>query len=196
MTAHAPESNEAVYIWEGSFTAGIEFTAMYKVQVPIDAQLGTYIFSGSLEYRIEPHPAPSYQAQIGGTGVKIAVAAMIGMTREVSSSPLDEVAITLYQDGQAIESTVSDGSGNYILPIRGSGDYQVTANREGFRDENRFVTEPTYTLDFVGDYGLIPNAPDTSYVLQCISLWIFGEPPLQLSTSKVLNVISAWKYPI
>ena len=64
--AHTPEPDRATYVWEGPYDAGAEFTAVYKVKVPIEAVPGVYSFSGSLEYYIEPHPAPSYEEQILG----------------------------------------------------------------------------------------------------------------------------------
>lgn len=66
MLAHTPEPERATYIWEGPYPAGVNFTAVYKVKVPADAEPGTYTFSGSLKYYIEPHPAPSYEEEIAG----------------------------------------------------------------------------------------------------------------------------------
>lgn len=64
MLTHTPEPETAVYVWEGPHDAGVEFTAAYKIQVPVDAEPGAYTFSGSLEYYIEPSPAPSYKDEI------------------------------------------------------------------------------------------------------------------------------------
>lgn len=64
--AHNPESGQAVYVWEGPYDAGAEFTAKYKVTVPADTPPGTYTFSGSLRYYIEPHPASPYEEDIAG----------------------------------------------------------------------------------------------------------------------------------
>lgn len=66
MVAHTPEPETAIYVWDGPHDAGVEFTASYEVRVPVDAEPGTYTFGGSLEYYIEPHPAPSYQEEIVG----------------------------------------------------------------------------------------------------------------------------------
>jgi hypothetical protein len=66
MVTHTPEPEMAVYVWEGPHDAGVEFTAAYKIQVPVDAKPGDYTFSGSLEYYIEPYPAPSYEEEIAG----------------------------------------------------------------------------------------------------------------------------------
>jgi len=66
MAANTPETEKAEYIWDGPHDAGVEFTAEYKVLVPVDAEPGDYTFSGSLEYYIEPSPAPSYKDEIAG----------------------------------------------------------------------------------------------------------------------------------
>jgi hypothetical protein len=72
MVAHTPEPETAVYIWgpsePGAYDAGVEFTAEYKVRVPVDAEPGTYTFSGSLEYYIyiESGSAASYEDEIAG----------------------------------------------------------------------------------------------------------------------------------
>jgi hypothetical protein len=66
MGANTPGTEKAEYIWEGPHDAGVEFTAEYKVRVPVDAEPGTYTFSGSLEYYIEPFPAAPHEKEIAG----------------------------------------------------------------------------------------------------------------------------------
>ncbi len=66
MAANTPGTEKAEYIWEGPHDEGVEFTAEYKVRVPVDAEPGDYMFSGRLEYYIEPVPAPSYEDEIAG----------------------------------------------------------------------------------------------------------------------------------
>jgi len=203
MVAHTPKPEEAVYIWAGPYAAGTVFTAVYKVQVPLGAQPGTYTFSGSLEYYVEPYPAPSYKEEVTGD-IQVNVVAgvpvrIVGVTREVDGAILPGSVVILCQNGEALANVTSDHNGCYELQFSGLGDYEVMVSKAGFRKEAQhvLVTGPaTYRLDFVGDRGLIPNAPTTSYVLACTNLWKFGEPPLQLSLSKALDVISAWKYPI
>lgn len=125
--------------------------------------------------------------------------AIAGETREVNCNILSGVNVTLYQDDVEIASILSDVDGNYAWVVSEFGDYNVTASMDGFRS----VTQPisvtentTYTVDFVGDHGLIPNAPNMSYVLASINLWKYGTPPCQLNMSPVLAVINAWKNPI
>ena len=205
MVAHTPEPEMAAYIWAGPYAAGLEFTAVYKIKVPIDAGPGTYTFSGSLKYYVEPHPAPSYEEAITGdiqvdvVDVPVAkIVRIVGVTKEVDGAILPGAAVILYQNGEEIANVVSDENGNYEFEFSELGDYDVVAGKEGFRGEAQSisVTEPTTcNLDFVGDHGLIPDAPSRSYVLACTDLWKFDEPSFQLSTSRLLKLISAWKNP-
>jgi uncharacterized repeat protein (TIGR02543 family) len=124
---------------------------------------------------------------------------VVGETREGNCTILPGVNVTLYQGAAEIASTVSDGSGNYELAVPELGVYNVTASKAGFRDRTQTISinqTGTYTLDFVGAYGLIPNGPNMSYVLACINRWKFGEPPCNLNMSTVLAVINAWKFPV
>jgi parallel beta-helix repeat protein len=194
-----PTPEQANYVWSGPHAAGEEFTAVYTVLVPSDATPGIYDFTaGTLEYYIGGE-GPYTEAIIGDYQVEVVLTRIVGETREVNSAALPGVTITLYQDDVEITSTISDGDGNYELAVPELGDYNVTASKAGFKNKTQAisVSEPTiYTLDFVGDYGLIPNAPNMSYVLACINRWKFGLPPCQLNMSTVLAVINAWKFPI
>jgi len=204
MVAHTPEPEMAAYIWAGPYAAGLEFAAVYKIKVPADAQPGTYTFSGSLKYYLEPHPAHSYGEVITGdiqldvVDVPAAtVTKIVGVTKEVDGTILPGAAVVLYQNGEEITNVVSDENGNYEFEFSELGDYDVVASKEGFRAEAQSISvaEPTtYNLDFVGDHGLIPDAPSKSYVLACTDLWKFGDSSSRLSTSRLLELISAWKY--
>ena len=44
--------NQAQYVWFGPYDVGQEFTAIYKVTVPVDAEFDTYLFDGELGYKI------------------------------------------------------------------------------------------------------------------------------------------------
>jgi hypothetical protein len=194
---HTPNPNEAAYIWFGPYAASVGFTAVYYVQVPGNATLGNYTFTGTLEYYVGTNH--SLEAIAGDTQVEVALPSIGGNTRAVNCDILTGVNVTAYQGAVAKASNISDGSGNYILTVSALGSYNVTASKAGFRSENQTITVTdvtAYTLDFQGDHGLIPNAPDMSYVLACVNQWKFGTPPCQLSMSKVLAVINAWKNPI
>lgn len=210
MAAHTPQPEMAAYIWAGPYAADVEFTAMYRIKVPVNAQSGNYTFSGSLEYYIEPHPAPSYREALTGdiqvdvvqvdaveTPV-VTLVRIVGVTKEISGAILPGAIVTLYRNGEAVADVVSDENGNYEFELSQVGDYDVVVSKEGFRDEVQSisVTElTTYDLDFVGDHGLIPDAPDKTYVLACADLWKSDELSSQLSTSRLLELISASKHP-
>ncbi len=204
MVAHTPEPDMAAYIWAGPYAVGVEFSAVYKIKVPVDAQPGTYAFDGSLRYYVEPHPAPSYEEVITGDirvdVMDIAAAPMVtivGVTKEVSGATLSGATVILCQNGEEIADVVSDESGKYQFEFSELGDYDVRASKEGFRDEVQSISIAeltTYNLDFVGAHGLIPDAPSKSYIVACTNLWRFGESSSQLSTSRLLELISAWKH--
>jgi hypothetical protein len=122
-----------------------------------------------------------------------------GEVHEVDCAVLAGVNVTVYQGAVEITNTIGNGTGNYEVEVPALGDYNVTISKVGFRNiMTQAISVPaftTYTLDFAGDFGLIPNAPDMSYVLACINLWKFGTPPCQLGMSTVLAVINAWKNP-
>ena len=128
------------------------------------------------------------------------LAEILGQTREVNCAILPGVTVVLYDEHAVeVDSMISDGDGNYTLAVPDLGEYTVVASMAGFRDRERSVsvTELTaYTVDFVADHGLIPDAPNMSYVLACINLWQYGEPHCKLTMSTVLAVINAWQVPI
>jgi uncharacterized repeat protein (TIGR02543 family) len=134
-----------------------------------------------------------FERGVGGPAVRIA-----GVTRGVDGAVLPGADVVLYHNGEAVANTVSDEIGHYYaLVTSGPGSYDVTVSKDGFQNEARPISVSALTtsvLDFVGDYGLVPRVPSTPYVLACMSLWKLGEPPLQLSTSKMLQVVSAWLY--
>jgi len=120
-----------------------------------------------------------------------------GMTYEANGVILGRVTITI-EGGCSVNSSVN---GTYQIIATTTGNHNVTASKVDFRDQTQVIeiTEFTvpYALDFKGNNGLVPNAPDISYVLACINKWIV--PPgdgTGLDISKVLSIINAWKFPI
>lgn len=125
-------------------------------------------------------------------------ATIVGQTREVNCAILSGATVIAYLSGVEQGSAVSDANGNYTLSLT-PGNYDIVASKAGFRNvtQSISITEAiTYTVDFTGDFGLIPNAPDQSYVLACVNLWKYGTPPCQLDESTVLAVTNAWKNPV
>jgi len=73
--------NKAEIGWYGEpgvgFDNGTTFTALYKVTVPDDAELGIYAFNGSLEYYVGPD-GPYSENITGGSQIEV-VAGGIGL---------------------------------------------------------------------------------------------------------------------
>jgi hypothetical protein len=74
--------NKAEIMWYGEpgvgFDNGTTFTALYKVTVPDDAELGIYVFSGSVEYYVGPG-GPYSENITGGSQVEVVGAGGIGV---------------------------------------------------------------------------------------------------------------------
>jgi len=121
---------------------------------------------------------------------------VIGVTREVNCATLPGVGIAL--DG--IGPVLSDIDGNYTIMAPGPGDYTITATKEGFREESGAIdVDPPgpVTFNFQGEYGLIPNAPDIWYALDCVNLWLYPPPSVcGLDIWTALEVVNAWLYPV
>ena len=82
-----------------------------------------------------------------------------------------------------------------------TGNHAVVASKTGYRSLSQTVNVTdlslTYTINFKGVYGLVPNSPNASYVGACINRWKF--PPSDgtgLNASKIGAVINAWKFPV
>jgi hypothetical protein len=122
-----------------------------------------------------------------------------GITREVRGDILPGVSITL--DG--IGPVVSDQSGQYQIIASSTGNYTVTAHKDGFRDRTQIIEilglgpEFAVTCNFQGNLGLIPNAPDMWYALDCVNRWLYPpDPDTGLDMWTALDVINAWLYPV
>lgn len=129
------------------------------------------------------------------------VAQINGVTCEVNCDILGIVTVELFETGDdtLIVGTTSDGAGNYVLPVPAAGTYDLVASKNGFRDETQEAVElvaGVNNLDFRGDTGIIPNAPEVFYVLECVNYWLYPEVPCGLSVFKVLEVVNAWIYPV
>ena len=102
-------------------------------------------------------------------------------------------------DGTTQATSAADGT--YQLIANTTGSHTIVATDTGYRSQTQTVNitdlTATYSLSFEGDNGLVPNAPNVSFVLASINKWKY--PPSDgtgLDISKVLSVINAWKFPI
>ncbi len=195
MSSHI-EGNKAYYVWDGPVNAGTQFTAVYQVTVPFNAVPDIYSFEGSLEYYVKDQ-GPFTVSVDGDTDVVIVEEAIIqGKTREVNGSILPGVRVKL----NGMPSEVSDDDAIYRIIAMATGTHTLVASKTGYRNETLEIAiddiNRTWTANFEANSGLIPNAPDMSYVLACINKWKFPPAGLGLELSKVLAVINAWKYPV
>ncbi len=195
--------NRTDYLWSDIFHTGDTFTAVYKVTVPAEAAPGLYAFGigdgltphGQVEYYLDKD-GPYVAFMTGNTRVEVIEGARIrGETRGASGEILSGVEVKI--DGET--PTFSLETGAYEVVTTTTGTKTILAGKAGYRSLTGTVdvTELTgsYTVDFKGDYGLVPDAPTLSYVLACINKWKFPPAELGLNVSKVLEVIHAWKYP-
>jgi hypothetical protein len=122
-----------------------------------------------------------------------------GITREVNGNILSGVSITLDGTGPV----VSDQNGQFEIMATTTGSQNLVAHKDGFRDRTQTVDIAglgpgyTQTRNFQGTQGLIPNAPDMWYALNCVNLWLY--PPnsdIGLDMWTALDVVNAWLYPV
>ena len=186
------------YTWFGPYSSGANFTALYKVTVPGGASLPSYSFNGQLGYKIGGN-STVFETIAGDFTLQLGKTPVTGITREVNGSILPGVSITL--DG--IGPVVSDQSGHYEIMATATGNLTVTAHKDGFRDRTRTINIAglgqgyAVTCNFQGNMGLIPNAPDMWYALDCVNRWLYPpNPETGLDMWTALDVINAWLYPV
>jgi photosystem II stability/assembly factor-like uncharacterized protein len=169
-------------------------TDLYKITVPANAGSGAYTFNPELGYKLG-----------GGDGntepiVQVANTTPVsGITREVNGNILPGVSITL--DG--ISPVVSDQDGQYQVMATVTGNRNVVSRKDGFRDRTQTINIAglgqgyAVTCNFQGQHGLIPNAPDIWYALDCVNRWLYPpNPDIGLDIWTALDVINAWLYPV
>jgi len=78
--------NKAEIMWFGPYDSGTTLSALYKVTVPDDAELGIYAFNGSLEYYLgtegpftENITGDSQVEVVGGGGIGVGVWWIVGI---------------------------------------------------------------------------------------------------------------------
>ena len=124
-------------------------------------------------------------------------AVITGETGEVRCDVLPGVTVELFKNNILRWSTTSDDEGSYEVIAAKTGSYEVVASKSGFRELdsqeiNITDLQEIYTLDFLAETGLVPNAATMSYALECVSHWLY--PPSEkckLSMTKALEAVSA-----
>jgi len=213
--------NKAEYAWSGPFSEGTNFSAMYKVTVPDDAEPGISQFPldncdlAWLEYWFEL-PGPHTSCVTGDYQAVVTVPGhILGETRDVNHNLLLDVAVTLYEDSSDLGSDTS--SPDYNITVNETGEYWLSASKDGYftldtynmlpKSETINFTTPELlaagdTFDFEGDYGLVPRACNMSYVVRSVNLWLFVpidgggtiHPEWQLSGWKAMQSVHSWQF--
>ena len=79
-----------------------------------------------------------------------------GTVTDSDGNPL-EAAVTLEQDGVQVDSTTTDGSGNYLFDSISDGSYTVVAEADGYVSQSESITvsgsEVTQNITLEGNYG-------------------------------------------
>jgi hypothetical protein len=116
-----PTPEEADYIWFGPYAAGAGFTAVYRVQVPAGATLGTYTFTdGTLEYYIGG-AGPYVVGITGDNEVEVGIPVTITFDTDPEAMGSITFAAVTYNDGNTVNKsaatyaiTANPGSGYYF----------------------------------------------------------------------------------
>lgn len=167
----------------------------YNVNDPFLASTGTLRYETTYYWRVRGVMDAGFTVFTPwGTGIFTTIEGTItGETREANGNILP--GVTVSANGGI--SAISQQDGKYEIGLTTTGTLTFTATKTGFRSQSRTVNlTETYTVNFRGNEGLIPNAPNLSYVLACINKWKYPSEGLGLELSKVLEVINAWKNPI
>jgi len=197
-------SNGVQIIWNGPYVKDTRFTVVYQVTVWQNAAPGEYTFgSGNLSYRTKS--GLTSVDITGKSNVTVWETLITGVVRGLNTSLMSNVTVQLYKNGTLEGNATSALDGNYVLLVPELGDYVVNISKKGFTNEPLYenksisVTEgKRYTLNFSGEYGLMPNAPNGLYCIKCSNAWLYGDwyPPEQaLSMWSVKLVLWYWTHP-
>jgi hypothetical protein len=122
-----------------------------------------------------------------------------GITGEVNCDVLPFAYVELRQGATVINCTTSDAAGNYLLTAPAPGIYDIVVDKNGYRpmtQQGTISSSGPVTLDFIGQTGLIPNAPTVQYVAQCSNHYLYPYGNCGLTVQRVAAVSNAYLYPI
>jgi len=188
---------KAELTWYGPYYLGSPFTAVYKVTVPSNAAYGTYNFTNGTVIYFVGSTAVTVPI-IGASQVQVVQGSTItGTSYEANGSLIGSVTVTL--DG--LTSITSGPDSIYTLIATTLGSHTIVTSKTGYRSQTQTVNvtdlNGVYTANFQAEYSLVPNGPTMQYAMACINKWKFAPTDgTQLSMSKALSVINAWKVPI
>jgi len=158
---------------------------------------------------------------------------VVGETRDVNGDmlmiPLDTVTVDLWEDlptdvwEDQDSSTIVGNVTQYQNCANDTGMYYQTASHYCYYPVNSSAMPGTrnpnypllinwstpellaagFTMDFVGDYGLVCKAATMSYAMESVNHWLYTpvdkygtpQPDWQLSSWKVSQVVHSWQFP-
>jgi len=214
-------------VWLGPYANGTSFTAKYRVTVPETPTPGINFFPNNecskawVTYYLGATGGPYTSCVSVEYLMVVTVPGKVwGETRDVNGDLLDTVLVTLYEDDDVWEDDDSstgpgaiyendvDDTGYYWL--RASKDQYFTLDtnimptpRNPYHTDYIDFTTPGllatgYTLDFEGDYGLVPRACTLSCAMESVNHWLLPpteHPEWGLSGWKAMESVHAWQYP-
>jgi hypothetical protein len=106
--------NRAAFTWGGTFNNGTTFSAVYKVTMPHDAELGIYNFTGALEYYIGS--GGPYGEYIAGDSAAEVILPVIHLSPtsfsfsavQGDSDPANQTLLIFNQGGETVNWTIYD----------------------------------------------------------------------------------------
>jgi hypothetical protein len=220
--------NKVEIAWYGSYAKGINFTVMYKVTVPSAAAPGSHYFPYDncslswLEYSFGAW-GPYASCTIGDNEILVTVGGDIaGETRDVNADELSGVNVTLYENTSEMGSDTS--TPNYTMTVNATGNYWLSGSKDCYFDiltndlpliprnpyHPDYINLTTlellaagYTLNFEGDYGLVPVVCSMSYAMESVNHWLYTpidedenpHPEWKLSNWKAMESVHSWQFP-
>jgi len=216
--------NRAEIVWLGPYANGTSFTVLYRVTVPETPTPGINSFPDNecskawVTYHLGATGGP-YTSCITGEYLLIVTVPsdIVGETRDVNANPLVLVNVSLYKEGGGYLGT-NVSTPNYNNTAYTTGEYWLSVSKDGYftldtnimpaprnpyhADYINFTTPELlaagYTLDFEGDYGLVPRACTMSCAMESVNHWLFwpsDHPEWGLSCWKAMESVHAWQYP-
>ena len=212
--------NKVEVLWSGPYGVGQNFSAMYKVTVPVTAKPGINTWEvcpnmtkSWLEYYFGedgPHKAcisGEYQMMITVPGK------VTGETRDVNAALLSDVDVALLKAGVGAVDTDAS-TPNYSNDAHTTGMYWEVSTKALYYDINMTgmimlpanwidlstpeVLAAGKVFDFEGNYGLVPRACTMSYAMKSVNLWLFpptGHPEWGIAEWKAMDSIHSWQFP-
>ena len=223
--------NKAEYAWNGPYGVGQVFSAKYLVTIPATADVGLNDWPDGdcakawAEYWFGP--VGPFESCITGEWQKLVTVpgTVCGETRDVNADLLTSTMVRLYEEVMVYEdddsSTAPDAL--YCNDVDDTGLYWQSASkycyftldtnampgsRNPWHEDNiDFSTVALlalgYTMDFEGDYGLVPKACTMSYAMESVNHWLFvpidgsltAHSEWQLSSWKAMESVHSWQFP-